>query len=282
MQEGSLTSTFMQKYVPPLVEYTLTEELYRIVNEMLEPYGKSFPRNFLRVQSHLPFDISKPNEHDTKAEFVREFEAVENSIANLRAAMENLMPRKGDMDHANMANKLGKTLSTKLRSKPVPDEITDPVDLIRNNVASCGGMYPSLFVMFDLLKALEDRLAELEDQKTKFWNLKHRAPDYYARAIALRLAKLFARVTGERPTTGTSAITGEVSTSYTRALEEVFEFLTIKSNVRTPAEWAVSQLTEDDLKPETETMGSLLGFPRPSHGARNAPFDLWSENEKKD
>ncbi|MEO1028814.1 MAG: hypothetical protein AAFX02_07120 [Pseudomonadota bacterium] len=92
--------------------------------------------------------------------------------------------------------------------------------------------------------------------------MSHRAPDYYARAIALRLARLYASEVGERPTYGTSGETGEPSTGYTRALRDVFEILEIDAREKIYATWAVKHLNDDDLKtarpPGLATVGGLF------------------------
>ena len=98
----------------------------------------------------------------------------------------------------------------------------------------------------------------MKDQEELFWSTNHRPPNYYARTIALRLARYYARETQERPTVGTSGDGGHPSTAYTKALEEVFEELGIKATVRLPAKWAVNQITEDDLKPRM--LGGVLGL----------------------
>lgn len=118
----------------------------------------------------------------------------------------------------------------------------------------------------------------LSEQEDLYWSLSHRAPDYYARSIALRLAKLYARETETRPTVGTSGETGDPSTGYLRALKETFEVLGIGTGVRSPAEWAVQQIGEEDLEPwrpfglagsmglsseigdRSNTLGGVLGF----------------------
>ena len=104
---------------------------------------------------------------------------------------------------------------------------------------------------------------DLKDHKEKFWKFKHRAPDYYARTIALRLAKLFAREVGQRPTFGTAAEGDYPSTAYGRALEEVFEILEIKQKVRTHAKWAIQQITEEDMNPPpvNRLSAMMMGHP---------------------
>lgn len=48
------------------------------------------------------------------------------------------------------------------------------------------------------------------------------------------------------------------NTEYARALEQIFEIIGINARVRKPAEWAISQLTEEDLGLQENTLGSLF------------------------
>lgn len=106
------------------------------------------------------------------------------------------------------------------------------------------------------------RREELEEQRDKFWNKPHRAPDYYARAIANRLAKLYAQKTGKRPTSGSSGVNGEASTGFTKALEQIFQLLEIKSGPRSPADWAIKNLKDEDFDQPPVPLTNL-GFPKP-------------------
>jgi hypothetical protein len=105
------------------------------------------------------------------------------------------------------------------------------------------------------LRAVQDAVSEL----LMPWNALRGMPmlDVSKRAIALRLARLYAREKGERPTFGTARDGGHPSTNYGRALERIFEPLGIKDGVRRPAEWALAQLTDDDLRPVSTI--ALLG-----------------------
>jgi hypothetical protein len=74
----------------------------------------------------------------------------------------------------------------------------------------------------------------------------------------LRFAKHFAKLRKQKPTFGTSSDGDHPSTDYGRALEEVFEILGIESNVRRAAEWAISQLVDDDWRPPPQNY--LAGY----------------------
>lgn len=239
----------------------LASQLHSVVNRMLAPFDKSSRREVATLlSSPEPFDTTKPNEHDSKAEFKRELAAVEKSRDALKSALNVLAPRNPSEETSEMLARLRPILDQKLRKRGSVGRIDDVLELIRKNAAEVGGFTASFLILLDLWLVLSDRHAELLDQKGKFWNVSHRPPNYYARTIALRLAKLYARETGQRPTLGTSGVSGEPSTSYSRALKETFELLGIASDVRSPAEWAIENLTDEDLKPTKNALGSFFGI----------------------
>jgi hypothetical protein len=233
--------------------------LYAIVNRMLEPHGKSVTKpqhvNALAGPQY-PFDISKPSQHDSKAEFQREYDAVTAGISNSEQLIEALFPHSDDEASVKIVERMRWVINSKAKSNAPYTDLHSSTTMIRKNIADVGAYGPTIMVLFDLKNCLLDRLQELENQKEQFWSLKHRAPDYFARALALRLAQVFARETGQRPTYGLSGETGEPSTGYSRALKEVFALFDITSQERGYAEWAVSHITEKDFEPKN---GGLLG-----------------------
>lgn len=244
-------------------EPDVPEQLHLIVERMLKPFDVTYksPTSTLLGWS-APFDYSRPNEHDSKAEFQQEMRIVEQSLKHLAGLIELLSSKDGEAVHAETLNRVRPIVDYKLYRKAPGSFVRDPIDLVRKNVADVGGFTSSLFVLMDLWSVMEDRYGELQNQEKQFWNLSHRAPDHYARAIALRLGRVFAKETGQRPTIGTSGETGDPSTSYARALKEVFDLLGIHTVVRSPAEWAIEQLTENDLRRNVNylaTTGIMLG-----------------------
>ncbi len=241
-------------------EPDISERLHRAVDKMLEPFGKEGMRGRLTLLVSDPFDTTKPNQHDSKAEFQRELDAVSGALTHLDAALDVLGSNDEEGEHFAMLRRLAPIIDHKLRKAAPRTGLADSTELTRKNVAEVGGYTTSYFIMLEFSLALTERYQELKDQEDKFWKLNHRAPDYYARAIALRLAKLFAQEVGERPTYGTAALGGHPSTSYARALEDVFDILEIKQKVRTHAKWAIQQITDEDLAPPPKNaLASLLG-----------------------
>ena len=148
--------------------------------------------------------------------------------------------------------------------------------------AMLGGMPTFLWLVVEMEQNFKGRLKELNEQEERFWNLSHRAPDYYAREIALRLARLFARETGQRPTVGTSGVDGKPSTGYARALSAAYDVLGITAAPRSPAEWAVAQVTDNDLSPPRNALAGFLGYglPMGAPARRNVLADLASTKKR--
>ncbi|WP_298975073.1 hypothetical protein [uncultured Roseobacter sp.] len=251
----------MQQNPPKNMVPDVSERLHLVVDRMLEPFGKAGVRNRATTLSPDPFDTTKPNQHDSKAEFQRELDVVAGSLARLDEALDLLGSSEEDVEHYAMLRRLVPIIDQKLRRGAPRGGLADSTELIRKNVAEVGGYTGSYFVILDFSFALTERYQELKDQEEKFWNINHRAPDYYARTIALRLAKLFAREVGQRPTYGTAAIGDHPSTAYGRALEQVFEILEIKQKVRTHAKWAIKQITDEDITPlPVNSLSAMMGL----------------------
>ncbi|WP_416882852.1 hypothetical protein [Marivita sp.] len=248
----------MRNYLNSDGDSDLAEKLHRIIDELLRPFGRGSPRNGF-FGTGLPFDVTKPNQHDSKADFTREYEIVKNSLAHVNSILFTMIDDK-DPEKKKTLDQLQREIDRKLRLATSQATIETTTDLIRRNVADTGGFVVTLWLFVDFQKVLRARLKELDEQRDKFWNVPHRAPDYYARAIANRLAKLYARETGQRPTSGSSPVSGASSTSFTKALEQIFEVLGIQSGTRSPADWAIEHLTEEDFMPHQNALANL-GFP---------------------
>ncbi|CTQ56329.1 hypothetical protein LP7551_04889 [Roseibium album] len=244
----------MQDFEQEIVLTEKDEKLFEYVDEMLGPFGKNLPRTHGIMQRKLktPFDTSRPNQHDTKSDFQAEYEAITTCLEGLKivfgaALPDNFKNKDKAKDKEHVWRNMKRYVDEKFRVNEKLHERSEALDLILNNIADIGGFSTSLMTTFALQTALEARKKELDHQEKRFWNLGHRAPDYYARAIALRLAKLYANETGKKPTYGTSGETGEPSTTYTKTLPKVFELLEIKGGGSTYAQWAIGKISDDDL-----------------------------------
>ena len=256
-------------YVTLMDNMEISKEIETVVDRLLGPDAP--PETILTGRA---LDTSRPNIHDSKAEFQSEMDAVDGAIEHLDEALKLLHPRSGDdSDRAPMAEILAGAVDRSARQRFRGLEMETAGDLARKNVVDTGLYMGASLAIVDLVHDLSSRKVELEDQEKAFWSSPNRPPHHYARTIALRLARVYARNKGKKPTFGTSRDGGHPSTEYGRALEEIFELLNIKSNVKTPAKWAIGQLTEEDIKPKvSEALGSLqvsggMGLGGPGLGA---------------
>jgi hypothetical protein len=216
-----------------------------------------------------PFDISRPNSHDSKSEFLQEKRTVSSALESakpLLALILNGVSTKGGPEHAAIRRVL-KSVDANVRSNRRTGRLETVFDLTRSNAASIGASTVLVLLLFDFVEALESREQELKSQEEDFWSGVGRAPNHYARTIALRFAKVVARASGRKPTFGTARDGGHPSTDFGRALEEIFKVLDVGADVRNAAKWAISQLTEDDLKtlPRNALAGVLFGDTKGMH-----------------
>lgn len=124
------------------------------------------------------------------------------------------------------------------------------------------GTIPSLLISLpDLLAALEQQTNDIDKKLDTSGAALGRSRNEAAHGVALGLAKLYARVTGKRPTysEGPNGLSGE----YTPALRSVFDALGWKTvTLKSPAEAAISQITDEDLQPYVNALSyGLLSYP---------------------
>ncbi|MEL6101825.1 MAG: hypothetical protein AAFR68_10980 [Pseudomonadota bacterium] len=125
--------------------------LHEIVDEMLKPFGKTSQRdNRLVPNPRPPFDVSRPNEHNTKAEFLCEKEAVQASFHHVAGLMENLTNKNKGENHEAMLSRLRPVIDQKLRGIAPKTGLNDGFELIRKNVADLGGFTASAYWIFGL------------------------------------------------------------------------------------------------------------------------------------
>jgi hypothetical protein len=240
-----------------MIDEQVLQQLQQLNIELFGEKGEG--TNVLR-SFDPPFDISKPNIHDSKKEFMRELKAVERVLKHTRGIVEQFSnaKSKGGDKQREMVARLANSVSGHAWNERRRTRIESTSDLILSNLANDDFFYNSLFVVFDMIKAYEKRFAELKEQEVEFWSVSHRAPNYYARTIALRFAKHFARHKQTKPTFGTASEGKHPSTEFGRGLEAVFSILEIKADVRKAAEWAIAQLTEADVNPPQNALAGGL------------------------
>ncbi len=241
-------------------EHDLFDQLRAITNRIYQNEGASFVD-----AAGPPFDISKPNLHDNKKEFSAEFKDVKDAIAAAKGLLDLLVSGfNPDATVNKHAKALVAYIDEQVRVRYRNNRPENISDLIRKNAADDGHSFVLAMLLIDYIQAMLKREKELQDQELEFWSNKSRPPNHYARTIALRFAREIARETGEKPTVGTSRDGGHPSTDYARALEEIFQLLKIRANVRRAANWAVEQLTPEDLEPQfRNALGSVFGGLRP-------------------
>lgn len=217
------------------------------LNEVVEPFRKTKPDGY-NPTVFTAFDTTRPNFHDSKADFLKEKELVETAIGNSQGLYFFLLRGAfGDAEHENVEKRIASIVEERSRARLRDHPVTGPDDVVRKNASEIGLPRATARLLWDFRFELQDRMRELESQESTFWSLGSRPPNYYARTIAIRFAKFVARESGQKPTIGTSSDGNHPSTDYGRALEEIFEILGIKSHFKRPGQWAIDELTEKDF-----------------------------------
>lgn len=224
------------------------EALHRVFEEMLghRVENPDFP-------SLPPIDIQQHNEHSRKAEFIEEQCAVRECIDNIGRIILVIAGVKVDDAEDEPANMrlrdwLDYSASLSVDANPAPIE---EIDMLLLHAAKVSGFsQTSIAFLTELREQLIKRNAMLDEQEAEYWSDQHRPGNHFARTIALRTAKVYAAELGRLPTLGTSRDGGHPNTAFGKALEQIFDILDIKSGVRSPAKWAIAQLTDSDLEPD--------------------------------
>lgn len=236
----------------------LIESLERKISNIVSRFVKQ--TSLGAYPQSVPLDITKPNIHESKAEFIAEKEAVDTAIGHADK-IHRLFYLKIDNEASESERAMGGRLvsyiddRTKRRAKD--SVFKTPADLIEKNASELSTCLMTLILLRNVERELIERKVELADQERDFWSGSSRPPNHYARTIALRLARVVANETGEFPTLGVSREGSHPSTEYGRALEEIFELLEIKANFRRAGKWAIEQLTENDLHKPVAALGGF-------------------------
>lgn len=234
-----------------------SDQIDEIIEELLGPRKMRGLTDILN--STLPrLDTSRPNIHESKKEFLSERDAVASIIENLTAAVQQVAHRDGDIEHQKMIDRLHHSVNVGAVQSPRYREMKTARDLAIRNIIDTGFYYNSLYIIVEMINVYDERFKELQDQEIEFWSLSHRAPNYYARTIALRFARLYAKELNKRPTFGIARDGNHPSTDFGRALEQIFQVLGIVGSVRNAADWALEQLTEDDFQTRQSSTPSGL------------------------
>lgn len=250
---------------------------------IVDRFGGAPAGTTILTSPYSGLDTSKPNLHDSKAEFLDEKNKVETALAQTEGLLDFLVSAYLDGEKFdNVASRICRVIDAGAKQESRKREIESIADLISRNAVEHSLSYSLVFLLLDMRAELTARKKELEAQEAAFWRLKSRAPDYYARTIALRFAQLVARNTGKKPTLGTSRDGSHPSTDFGRALEEIFGILGIGTGFRHPAKWAIGQLKDEDLNPPSlsPVVNALLGREPLDAKKRNRLMALYSEGSK--
>ncbi|SEQ08655.1 hypothetical protein [Thalassovita taeanensis] len=229
------------------------------IREIVSRFYDSVPTAALGIGS-AGLDVSKPNQHDSKADFLAEKIAVDIALEQADGLFGFFSApfREDDTPNKEMAVRIAASIDAKARVRAESDRVNTALELIVKNAGQSGVSFVVVMLLFDVVDGLRNRKQELGDQEAEFWSGHSRPPNHYARTIALRFARAIATKTGRKPTFGTSRDGGHPSTDFGRALEELFKVLEIKANVKRAAVWAIDQITEEDLKPPVRNALSSL------------------------
>jgi len=236
-----------------MAQINLMDQLDAIVDTMLGRTEAERPHRTILTSTSPLLDVSKDNLHNNKTEFLAELALVEGVIRNLTEILSALeRPAGSNVLENTLVNNIHLAIEMHAYRERERTYMKTASNLAVRNVEDTAFLGNTLILMDKMRSSFESRLVELREQEKRYWNVRSRPPNYYARTIALRLARLYANDKHELPTLGTSSEGDHPSTDYSRALEQVFELLGIKSKVRNAAQWAIGQLTEADIESRTQ------------------------------
>lgn len=124
-------------------------------------------------------------------------------------------------------------------------------------IREIGIIEASTISLFALMQAASTELDRLEAKLEALNMGKRGAPrNEAAYAVALELARLYAKVTGRKPTyaEGPDGLSGE----FTPALRNIFDALGLKAGLRGPATAARDAITDEDTKYEVNRLLGML------------------------
>ena len=153
-------------------------------NERLEAIVARFctpkPRTILGTVQP-PFDTSRPNSHDTKAEFLSEKAVVESALQDAQSLLDFMMAsfRSEDPNH-DAAKNVRRLVDVSAKQSARSDKVETIADLVRKNAVESDFSLVMTFLLIDLTSELRKRKQELESQEVIFWTGKGRSPNHYA------------------------------------------------------------------------------------------------------
>lgn len=209
-----------------------------------------------KTVGYLPKDLFGSDQVEkvtsaSKTESKREFENKVERFAKVTAAADALMNSLNKLSHLERATlNYGPFEFSRKTNLPVEERIVREIGYLYSALIACSSLKSQSET------AQKDALRELEIRRTGVG----RPRNYAAYAVALELARLYAKVTGKRPTY--SEDPNGVSGEYTPALRDVFDSLGWGDiSLSGPAEAAKSMITDEDLDhPKIGPMGGITGL----------------------
>lgn len=192
-------------------------------------------------------------------------EVAEASLTELRAELlrkrddlQALVAAIGDLN-SSLSKMTGLELSRleQLTGNIHHNALRGPKAVEERIIREIGSVFSALISCGALLSAAKEEIGRLDGELEKRNAGQGRPRNEAAHEVALRLAKLYARVTGKRPTyaAGPDGLSGD----YTPVLREVFDALGWKkTDLRGPATKAIEAITEADLRHEESTLDGLI------------------------
>jgi hypothetical protein len=118
----------------------------------------------------------------------------------------------------------------------------------------------SLPVLESMQTALKDELQRVERERVLIWGGAGTTFDAEARYVAWKVAELHRYLRKEYPTMSKSHF-GDPSSPYTRAVSQVFQLLSIKTDYRSPCLHVINELKKRKPFPHPEIELSLINDP---------------------
>lgn len=237
MQEGGTGGTFV-------IEQKKIDQLNKLADSLSLHGSAKF-----HGRDTTPFDISRPNLHDPKAEFSAEFSLVSAALGHVEALIDLFRARGAEINAEETAHltRVIDAVNLAVRNGTRKKKIHEgrSRDLVVQNFRDTGFTANFAAVLIDMELGLRIRQAELTEQKELFWKTGHRSKSPYPYAIAYRFAHFYISQTGNPPKFGTSSHDGKPSTRFGNCLEEVFDILGIDAGIRGPAVSAAKEVVAE-------------------------------------
>ncbi|HDY95193.1 hypothetical protein LCGC14_0105830 [marine sediment metagenome] len=229
--------------------------LSRWVGETVEPYGDiPLVRDGVRIGTMQQTLLGQGRDVEYILAASKLLKA--SDLRKLREDLRKLSEMSDSLTTALMSLDLMDLLS--LDTVPKAASHDTEVKVIR----AVGTVSSTFIALADLKTSLDQQAENIQKKLSALTGQRGRPKNEATHGVAVRLAKLYARVTGRRPTysEGPNGLSGE----YTPALRSVFDALGWESvSLKSPAEAAIAQISEQDLQPYINALSYGLSSYRP-------------------